>query len=175
MVDATVHITRAPNTTMVRLRVPPAVTGDAAAALGLPIEALTWVAGDPAILWLAPDQWLLTSSTVDADVLLRRCEERLEGILHHAVDVSDALDRVSVDGPSSRHLLAMLTGIDLTDEVFPVARCARTRLAKLAVVVQAVDRERIDLLVDRSLSKDLLNQLSRAAAGVRSRSRGTPA
>lgn len=104
---------------------------------------------DPALLWLAPDGWLLISDHHDGAALAgearRACGERTVA----AVDVSDALVGFELAGARVRELLSRGTGLELSDETLAPGRCARTRLAQLAVIVRPRAAERVELIVDR--------------------------
>lgn len=148
---------------LVRLRVPLNQAAQAAAVARLPLEPLTVDEGEPAALWVGPDQWLIVSETRPAEAVLADLAARLVGILHHASDASDALALISVEGSAVRSLLAMLSGIDYDAASFPHGRCVRTRMAKVAVLVRAVGAERFELYVDRSVADYLEAWLRRAA------------
>jgi len=150
------------NRAFVRLRIAMADADGAARALGLPLEPLTSRAGDPTALWIAPDQWLITSSTVEADVLIERIENALRAFVHNATDASDALACFAVSGRDARGLLAMASGVDFDNRTFPTGRCVRTRFAKAAVVIHAVDTNRFELIFDRSAAHYLERWLRRA-------------
>jgi len=110
---------------------------------------------DPRSLWIGPDRWLLVSSTMSADLLVKRCEETLADVLHNAVDNSAGLAVFRIAGPGARDLLASGCGLDFRDEKFPVGNCCRTRFAQIAAVIVAEGPEQFDIYVDRSYEKYL--------------------
>jgi heterotetrameric sarcosine oxidase gamma subunit len=159
--------------TLVRLRVALPQADAAARRLELP-PAGAWSGADPQALWAAPDQWLLVSRQQSPDALIAHCAGALAGVLHHAVDESDALHCLALEGAGARTLLAMGSGVDFDPERFKAGRCARTRLAKVAVLVAALEGERFELYADRSIGAYLLDWFHQAgrdplvAGGIRS-------
>jgi sarcosine oxidase subunit gamma len=146
----------------VRLRIAIADAEGAARSLGLPLEPLTSRAGDPTALWIAPDQWLIVSSNATADALIGQIEGALGAFVHNATDASDALTCFAVSGRDARALLAMASGVDFDNRAFPTGRCVRTRFAKTAVVIHAVDSNRFEVIFDRSAAHYLEEWLRRA-------------
>ncbi len=105
---------------------------------------------DPRSLWIGPDRWLIVSSSISAELLVKRCEETLADVLHNAVDNSAGLAVFRLTGTRARDLLAAGCGIDFRDEKFPVGNCCRTRFAQIAAIIAADGPERFDIYVDRS-------------------------
>ncbi len=163
MVDLKIHMPEPHGRGLVRLRVPLNRAADAAARARLPLEPLTVGEGDPTALWVGPEQWLLTSMSRPAEDILAELAVQLEGVLHHATDASDALALITVEGRAARGLLAMCSSLDLGQPPLGVGRCARTRMAKVAVLVHAVEAHRFDLYVDRSVGHYLMQWLQRSA------------
>lgn len=151
------------HSSLVRLRVAMPDAGRAAAQMQLPTEPLRWTGTDPAALWVSPDQWLLAGATGSQEQLIRRCEIALGDILHHATDASDALICIVVEGAGARGLLAMLSGVDCDANRLRAGQCVRTRMAKAAVLVRALDNDRFELFVDRSIGEYLERWLRRCA------------
>lgn len=148
---------------LVRLRVPLNHAAQAAAVARLPLEPLAVDEGEPAALWLGPDQWLIVSRSRPAELVLADLAARLDGILHLASDASDALAVITLEGTAARGLLAMLSGLDYDARRFRPGRCSRTRMAKVAVIVRAVEEDRFELYVDRSVAGYLDSWLRRSA------------
>ncbi len=135
--------------------------------LASPISASS---NDPRSLWFGPDRWLLVSSSISADSLVKKCQEALVDVLHNAVDNSAGLAVFRVAGPGACDLLASDCGMDFRPEKFPVGTCCRTRLAQIAAVIVAEGPEQFDIYVDRSYEtylgewlKDSLGISARAA------------
>jgi sarcosine oxidase subunit gamma len=162
MAEVTLATEAQANRVFVRLRIATADADGAARSLGLPMEPLTSRAGDPTALWIAPDQWLITSSTVTTSVLVERIDGALGAFVHNATDASDALACFVVSGRDARALLAMASGVDFDNRAFQTGRCVRTRFAKTAVVIHAVDTNRFELIFDRSTAHYLEQWLRRA-------------
>ena len=123
------------------------------------------VAGsDPRSLWLGPDRWLLVSSTIAPDAMIKLCKQALTGTIYNAVDYSAGLAAFRVAGPEARRLLATGTGIDLRSRNFPDYSCARTRLAQIAAVIVAGAAESFDVYVDRSYDTYLTDWLAESSS-----------
>ncbi len=105
---------------------------------------------DPRSLWIGPDRWLLVSSSISADLLVKRCEETLADVLHNAVDNSAGLAVFRLTGPGARDLLAAGCGLDFRTGKFRVGDCCRTQFAQIAAVIIAEGPEQFDIYVDRS-------------------------
>ena len=128
---------------------------------GLQLAAPLHASGsDPRSLWIGPDRWLIVSSSMSADLLVKRCEETLADALHNAVDNSAGLAVFRLTGTGARNLLAAGCGIDFRDKEFPVGSCCRTRFAQIAAIIAAVAPEQFDMYVDLSYEKYLSNWLS---------------
>jgi sarcosine oxidase subunit gamma len=72
-----------------------------------------------------------------------------------AVNLSDALSILRMQGRVAREVLSKGCGLDLHPHTFPAGRCARTRFAGLAVTLDCVQPERFELYVARSYSSYL--------------------
>ncbi|MCH7823050.1 MAG: hypothetical protein IIA07_13645 [Proteobacteria bacterium] len=105
---------------------------------------------DPRSLWFGPDRWLLISSSLSADSMVKTCEEALADVLHNAGDYSAGLAVFRVAGPGARDLLASGCGIDFRAKKFPVDSCCRTRFSQIAAIIVAQGPEEFDIYVDRS-------------------------
>ena len=105
---------------------------------------------EPKCLWHGPDRCLLVSQSITAGSIVKKCQETLADVLHHAVDNSAGLALFRIVGPGTRDLLAAGCGLDFRSEKFPVGTCCRTRLAQIAAVITAEGPEQFDIYVDRS-------------------------
>jgi len=153
-----------PRPAIVRLRIAMAAAGAAASALSLPTQACTAAFGEPDRLWLGPDEWLLLSMSRTAAELIELCTARLDGLRHHAVDASAALERIALQGDHVRPLLSMGCGLDFDIGQFAVGGCMRTRFARIPIVILARATQRFELLYDRSYRAYLTQWLTRAAS-----------
>ena len=145
----------------VRLRLQLRDAEAAARALGLPLAPLTSRTGEPTALWIAPDQWLLSSSVEGAEALIGRVGNALGDLLHHATDATDALQCFVLSGRDARGVLAMGAGVDFDPRAFAPGHCVRTRFAKVAVVVHCVAAGHFELIFDRSVAH--LTRIGRAS------------
>lgn len=85
---------------------------------------------------LAPAEWLLVADPASLDgAAIRRLEGELAAQGVAVVDASHALVGFSLQGAAAREVLCRGSGIDFHPARFPSSRCARTRLAQVAVVV----------------------------------------
>ena len=144
-----VSIERIENLSIVSLKVSSKSLESARDTLKL-ASPVSFSGSDPRSLWFGPDRWLLVSSSISADSLLKNCQEALVDVLHNAVDNSAGLAVFRVAGPGARDLLAADCGIDFRPEKFPVGYCCRTRLAQIAAIIAAEGPEQFDIYVDRS-------------------------
>lgn len=129
----------------------------------LPLEPNTVSeGGQHRVLWLGPNEWLIASTNgVSA-------APALAGVVlgNHAVatDLSDARVVVTLAGPKAREVIAKGSPLDLHPRVFGPMRCAQTRLAKIAVVLdQRDDTPSYDLYALRSHARYLWRWLEDAA------------
>jgi len=136
--------------TIIRLRVRPDSADAAVKAMQLPQQALQSQDGKPAVHWLGPDQWLLTSENESVADILAHIDNVLSGQLFAATDMSSGLVCFSLSGRSSRTLLAMGCGIDMHPGSFSAGQCIRTRFAQVPVFMVATGNLEFDLYVDRS-------------------------
>jgi sarcosine oxidase subunit gamma len=146
---------------MVQLRVRPNGVGTACESLQLPQPALQWRSGDPAMYWLAPDQWLITSDNKPSEEILSHIHQKLSLQLYAATDMSSSYVCFALEGPAARLILAMGCGIDMHPAAFKTGQCKRTNFASVLLFIVAVEDHHFDLYIDRShanyLSEWLLN------------------
>lgn len=91
-----------------------------ALGLGLPFDPLTSsAAGDTALLWMGPDEWMLVTASDAASRLYAQAGAALGGAHHQLVDVSDYYTIIEVAGAKARELLMKLTTLDLHPRAFP--------------------------------------------------------
>ena len=113
-----------------------------AGVLGLapPVEPNTAAtSGETSLLWLGPDEWLVTATNESAEGLAERLEAALEGLYHLLVDVSAGRVVLELEGPEARAVLAQAISLDLRPRSFGPGRCAQTGLARVPVVLQQID------------------------------------
>jgi sarcosine oxidase, subunit gamma len=91
--------------------------------------------GERAALWLGPDEWLLLAPRQQALDIATGLSERLAGIAHALVNVSDRNLGLLIEGPGSEDVLSSGCPLDLDAAVFPAGACMRTLFAKAEVVL----------------------------------------
>ena len=62
-------------------------------------------------------------------------------------------------GPAARIILAMGCGIDMHINAFTAGQCVQTNFANVPLLIVAIDDEKFDLYLDRSLARYLSNWL----------------
>lgn len=137
---------------IVQLRVRPHCAAEACKALDLPDQALTWKGADPAVHWIGPDLWLLTSDTMPAGNIVRQIDVALSNQVHSATDMSSGLACYELNGPASRTVLAMGCGIDMHLNAFGAGQCTRTHFAGVPLFIVVTGGDEFNLYVDRSFA-----------------------
>ncbi|WP_448638829.1 sarcosine oxidase subunit gamma [Geodermatophilus sp. URMC 63] len=131
-----VRITAEPFVAMADVRVDPA-SGVRVRGAALP-PAGTWApAGDGRLVWLGPDEWLLTSPGTAPEALEAELAAALRPAGGVAVDVSAQRVVLHLGGPRAREVLAKGCSIDLHPRVFGPGRSAQTTLGQAGVVLLA--------------------------------------
>ncbi|MCX2948693.1 sarcosine oxidase subunit gamma [Lentzea sp. NEAU-D7] len=132
----------------------------AGSALGVPFPsaACTFTSGtgpfgDAEVLWLGPDEFLVTASPG----LQVTIEEVLRGALGTAggsvVDTSAQRTTVVLQGPLVRQVLAHGCSVDLHPSSAPVGTCVQTLLARTGIVLQVTGEDRCTILVRSSFAE----------------------
>ena len=117
------------------------------------------------ILWLGPDQWLVSSDAQAGEGLAASLRTALQGIPGAVTDVGHARIVYAVSGSNARCVLAKGCPLDLHERAFPPGRSAQTLLAKVPVIVHRCAAEpSFDLFVPRSFRDYAWNWLQTAAA-----------
>jgi sarcosine oxidase subunit gamma len=165
-----VAIVEEPFVTMVDLRVDPSGPGAAAAAelLGveLPAAASTYVKNaDTTVIWLGPDEWLVTGTALAGPELEARLREAVAPHGGAAVDVSGQRTTLRLRGAHSRDVLAKGTALDLHPRAFGEGTAAQTMLGQAGVILLAVNGTGGDyrILVRSSFARYLADWLLDAA------------
>jgi sarcosine oxidase subunit gamma len=165
-----VTIVEEPFTTMVELRVDPSGPGAAAVASLLGVELPTAPAtyaknGDTAVIWLGPDEWLVTGSSLTGAELEARLRDVVSTHGGAAVDVSGQRTTLRLSGSHSRDVLGKGTPLDLHPSVFGGGAAAQTTLGMTGIILCAVDGSGADyrILVRSSFARYLADWLLDAA------------
>ena len=117
-------------------------------------------AGERAITWLGPDEWLVVSSPETREGVADRLEEALSG-LHVAVnDISSGQTIIRLRGPRARDLLSKGCPLDFHPRVFEAGQCAQSHIGKSnALIIQVDDESTYDIIVRRSFADYLARWL----------------
>ena len=140
---------------------------DAAASelgLDLPLTPCRYArAGERAIYWLGPDEWLLAvRAGTEADV-----EDRLRKAItgqHSVVDVSGGHLFYNLSGPAAGCVLMKASPYDFDDRDFGPGRCVQTVFAKTTALIAGNDDHSFDVVIRRSYVDYLMRWLEDAAA-----------
>ena len=135
------------------------------AGLPLPLEVnRVAVMGAARVLWLGPDEWLVTATEGGEGGLGERLA-RTEGAL--TTDLSSSRAVIAISGPAARRLLEAGCGIDLHPRAFAPGDCAQTLLARVPVIIdQVAPAPAYRVFVRRSLARWLAAWMIDAAAGL---------
>jgi sarcosine oxidase subunit gamma len=118
------------------------------------------------ILWLGPDEWLAVLPEERLDGAARALIQALAGQPAGIADVSEARAVIGIAGPHARDALSQGTSLDLHPRVFRPGQCAQTLVARVPVILAALDEApSYDLYVQRSLAEYLWTWLEDAAHG----------
>ncbi|PYE84121.1 sarcosine oxidase subunit gamma [Pseudoroseicyclus aestuarii] len=117
----------------------------AVAGAPMPERRQASLSGDTGILWMSPDEALILLPEGRAAEAARALSQRLEGVHHLALDLSDARAVFEIEGPWLREVLAKLSPADLHPEALPLLEVRRTRLAQVpaAFWIEAEGRARL--------------------------------
>ncbi len=109
------------------------------------------------VLWLGPDEWLLSAERPVPDLLARWHGE--------ATDVSHGRCVLRIGGDSGQELLATGISLDLRPRAFAPGACAQTQYGGVSVLLHRLrSGERFDVYIPRSYALHAWDML-RAAAG----------
>ena len=119
------------------------------------------------VLWLGPDEWLVTADG-DAPDLLPRLERAVADRRAAVTDLSSSRVIIEVRGSGARELLAAGCGLDLHPRVFAPGQCAQTLLARVPVILDQLDEAppHYRVLVRRSNASWLVDWMIDAAEGL---------
>lgn len=132
----------------------------------LPLAANTWASGGACqVLWLGPDEWLVTGPEGTNEDLCAALRTVLKGVHHSVTDVSANRTIIELSGAHARLVLAKGCPLDLHAGAFAAPQCAQTVLAKSQVLLQCLDlRPTFRLFVRPSFAPYVAEWLVDAAA-----------
>lgn len=140
-VPESVSITEEPFVTMVDLWVDPDGPAGSAAAAVLGLGALPTTPGSivdaavGSVIWLGPEEFLITSTTLDGEALEAQLREAIFPHTGAAVDVSAQRTTVRLHSEHARAILAKGCSLDLHPTVFAPGAAAQTMLGLASVVI----------------------------------------
>jgi sarcosine oxidase, subunit gamma len=118
--------------------------------------------GEGSILWLGPDEWLVTGGPGSVEAIMEELRAALAGVHHAVVDVSANRAVLDLEGAGVRDLLAGGCSLDLHPRVWGTGRCAQTLFARAQVILE--QRDDVTRIFVRPSFADYL--VDRLAAGV---------
>ena len=120
------------------------------------------------LLWLGPDEWLVTGPAEEGAQLEDTLRGRLDGRHHALTDVSAMYATLSLSGPRAREVLMKACRLDLHPRAFAPGACVQTSLAKANVILhQTDDAPSYEITVRNSFSVYLATWLLDAMAEYR--------
>jgi sarcosine oxidase, subunit gamma len=121
------------------------------AGFALPGPLQSTAAGDISALWIAPDEWLLIVSGVEAFGLEKRLREVIDG--HFAItNVSGGQTVLILSGNDAINVLKKSIGYDLRDSNFPVGKVVTTTFVKTQAVIRRTGEQQWELVIRRSFA-----------------------
>ena len=91
------------------------------------------------LLWLGPDEWLVTGPAAEGAALEDTLRARLEGRHHALTDVSAMYATLALSGPRAREVLMKGCRLDLHPRAFAPGACVQTALARANVILHMTD------------------------------------
>lgn len=165
-----VTIAEEPFITMVELRLDPSGPGSAPVAglldVELPTTPCTYANSvDTAVIWLGPDEWLVTGTSLTGPELEARLREAVGAHGGTAVDVSGQRTTLRLTGPHGRDVLGKGCALDLHPTAFGGGAAAQTTLGRTGVILLSVGDGGTDyrILVRSSFARYLADWLLDAA------------
>jgi heterotetrameric sarcosine oxidase gamma subunit len=120
--------------------------------------------GDPRVLCVAPDEWLLVfSRTGDSRPPSSTLRELARQSLA-VVDVTPAFRVWRLQGSGVREVFTKSCGLDFDSCAFKAGRCSRTRFANIGVLIDCLEADVFELYVGQSYSAYLQSWLKDAVS-----------
>jgi sarcosine oxidase, subunit gamma len=121
-----------PFRTMINVR----TAGETLLGVAVPAPNRVATAGERAILWLGPDEYLVVAP--DGDPVAELTVDSVDSA-ESVVDVSANRTTIELSGQNAREVLEKGMSIDLHPRAFGPGHCAQTLLARSQVVLRQVD------------------------------------
>ena len=115
------------------------------------------------IVWMSPDELLMTMPKSDVSATVARLETTLKGQQHLIADVSDARAVFRLSGPNARETLAKGAPVDLSPDSFQPGDIRRTRIGQVAAAFWMVDAQTFHIVCFTSVAGYLEDWLRHAA------------
>ena len=120
------------------------------------------------VLWLGPDEWLVTGPAAGAGALAAALGASLAGKHHALCDVSAMYATLALSGPRAREVLMKGCRLDLHPRAFSAGTCVQTALARAQVILhQTGDAPAYEITVRNSFAHYLASWLLDAMAEYR--------
>ena len=120
------------------------------------------------VLWLGPDEWLVTGPAAGAGALADALGASLAGKHHALCDVSAMYATLALSGPRAREVLMKGCRLDLHPRAFSAGTCVQTALARAQVILhQTGDGPDYEITVRNSFAHYLASWLLDAIAEYR--------
>jgi sarcosine oxidase subunit gamma len=117
-------------------------------------------AGENAIAWLGPDEWLVISHPDSREGISAMLSDALAGLHVSVNDISSGQTIIRLRGARARDLLSKGCPIDLHPRAFGPGQCAQSHIAKSnALIIQVDDEPTYDVVVRRSFADYLARWL----------------
>ncbi len=130
----------------------------------IPVQPNTTSRGEHVVLWLGPDEWLITTG-LDAQALIATLADALAGQFVTFTDLSAGQVILRLSGDSVRDVLCKGCTLDLHPDHFRAGDCAQTTLAKAGMLItRPAEGACFDIVVSRSFAEYAALWLRHAAA-----------
>jgi len=119
-------------------------TRERALSLGgreLPRDVGATLPGSLHVLCPAPGKWMLICEEQSPASIIDRYADEMASQGATLIDSTDGIGVLSVSGPVASDVLLKGSGLDFHPRAFPVGRCARTRFAQMAVIIDHIGVE----------------------------------
>lgn len=129
-----------------------------------PMEPLTSaMSGGRQILWMGPDEWLVTAPPEERTDLPDALDAVLGGVHAAVTETGESMTVIELAGPRATDVLRKGCDLDLHRRAFPVGRVVRTLLAKDGIVLHKTgEAPAWEIYVHRSFAEYLWRWLEDA-------------